>query len=183
METHPQRREPDHARAARSHGTVEPEHGASAVTPDTGFRLPGTTRRVPTTVALPVIAAVAFGLFTIFRVHTAGTKGGPAILYGLAAAIVTGALGLYLVHFQRTMITESRAAAYGALFGASVGWNYSLGGETVLKSCGFGLGMGAVMFVVSLYIFRTHRDREPHGPHRPRAAHRTRLPQRVPAAH
>ncbi|MEU9114786.1 hypothetical protein AB0D04_24085 [Streptomyces sp. NPDC048483] len=183
METHPRRRAAGHARAARSHGTVEPEHGATGVTPDTGLPLPGTRRRVPATVALPVIAALAFGCFTIFRVHAAGTKGGPAMLFGLCAAVVTGALGLWLVHFQSTMITEVRALAYGALFGASVGWNYSLGGETLLKSCGFGLGMGAVMFVVSLYLFRGHRVREPHGPHRPRTAHRTHLPERVHTAH
>ncbi|KIZ19066.1 hypothetical protein [Streptomyces natalensis] len=186
METHPERRETPQtpeARAARSHGTVEPEHGASAVSPDTGLRIPGTARRVPATVAAPIVAALAFGCFTIFRTHTAGIKGGQAVLYGLATAVVTGALGLYLVHFQRTMITETRAVSYGALFGASIGWVYSLGGESVLKSTGFGLGMGAVMFVVSLYVFRTHRIREPHGLHRPHPAHRTRLPQRVHAAH
>ncbi|MFJ9851206.1 hypothetical protein [Streptomyces sp. NPDC101150] len=171
METHPQRREAPGTRAARSHGSVEPERGASAVTPDTGFRLPGTTRRVPATVTVPIMAALAFGCFTIFRTHAAGIKGGPAMLYGLCAAVVTGALGLYLVHFQRTMITETRAVSYGALFGVSMGWVYSLGGESVLKSTGFGLGMGAVMFVVSLYVFRGHRVREPHGLHRPHTAH------------
>lgn len=122
--------------------------------------------RVPPTVSLPIIAALAFGCFTIFRTHTAYYKGGPALLYGVAAAVVTGVLGLILVHYQSTMITETRALSYGALFGAAVGWNYSLGGETIVKSCVFGLALGAVMFVTSLYIFRTHRVREPHGEHR-----------------
>ncbi|WP_066933255.1 hypothetical protein [Streptomyces sp. NBRC 110611] len=158
-------------RAAGSHGTVETEHGA---TPETGDRPPEQTSRlaamagrVPPTVSLPIIAALAFGCFTIFRAHAAGMKGGPALLYGVAAAVVTGALGLVVVHFQRTMLTETRAIAYGALFGAAVGWNYSLGGETVLKSSGFGFALGAVMLVTALYIFRTHRVREPHGEHRP----------------
>ncbi|MFI9049273.1 hypothetical protein [Streptomyces sp. NPDC053427] len=181
METHPQRREAPDARTARSHGSVEPEHGASTAAPETGFRIPGTTRRVPATVAMPLIVALAFGCFTIFRTHTDGTKGGQAILYGLCAAVVSGALGLYLVHFQRTMITETRAIGYGALFGVSMGWVYSLGGESILKSTGFGLGLGAVMFVVSLYIFRGHRVREPHGLHRPHTAHP--MPHRTHAAH
>src|SRR2546423_10917406 len=63
METHPERRETPQtpeARAARSHGTVEPEHGASAVSPDTGLRIPGTMRRVPATVTAPILAALAF---------------------------------------------------------------------------------------------------------------------------
>ncbi|MFG2139532.1 hypothetical protein [Streptomyces sp. NPDC048650] len=179
MATHPHRAAAHDA--ARSHGTVEPEHGASGSAPQSGFKLPGTTRRVPATVAMPVIVAVAFGLFTIFRTHSDGTKGGPAMLYGLCAAVVSGALGLYLVHFQRTMITETRALSYGALFGLSMGWVYSLGGESILKSCGFGLGMGAVMFVVSLYIFRGHRVREPHGSHRPHAAGRSPVPRRAHA--
>ncbi|WP_407286861.1 hypothetical protein [Streptomyces sp. BP-8] len=167
MDQHAQRHG---ARAARSHGSVELEHGATAGaggrTPQRPSRLTAMAERVPATVSLPIIAALAFGCFTIFRTHTAGTKGGPALLYGVAAAVVTGALGLLLVHYQSSMLTETRALAYGALFGAAVGWNYSLGGETILKSCAFGLVMGLIMFVVSLYVFRTHRNREPHGRHR-----------------
>lgn len=179
------------ARAARSHGTVETEHGATQATDRTGTpqRDPGTTGmkgradmagmagRIPAKVSLPIITALAFGLFTIFRTHTDGTKGGPAMLYGLAAFVVSGALGLVVAHFQSSMLTETRATAYGVLFGGSLGWCYSLGGEAILKSCAFGFTMGAVMFVVSLYVFRTHRVREPHGEHRPHKTHRShRLP-------
>lgn len=181
------------ARAARSHGTVETEHGATQATDRTGTpqRDPGTTGmkgradmagmagRIPAKVSLPIITALAFGLFTIFRTHTDGTKGGPAMLYGLAAFVVSGALGLVVAHFQSSMLTETRAIAYGVLFGGSLGWCYSLGGEAILKSCAFGFTMGAVMFVVSLYVFRTHRVREPHGEHRP---HKTHRPHRLPVA-
>ncbi|MGW2025772.1 hypothetical protein [Streptomyces decoyicus] len=165
------------ARAARSHGTVDVEHGATANAqargPQEASRPAGMAgmaaraKRIPPTVSLPIITALAFGCFTIFRTHTDGTKGGPAMLYGLAAAVVSGALGLLVAHFQSSMITETRALAYGALFGGALGWVYSLGGETILKSSAFGFTMGAVMFVVALYVFRTHRVREPHGRHRP----------------
>ena len=53
-----------------------------------------------------------------------------------------------------------------------MGWLYSLGGESVLKSSVWGIIMAAAMFVVSLYLFRSHRVREPHGLHRPHAARR-----------
>ncbi|MEU8997464.1 hypothetical protein AB0C95_22050 [Streptomyces caniferus] len=174
MDQHAQRHG---ARAARSHGTVDGEHGATADArsrESQGTSLPAgragladRAKHLPATVSLPVVTALAFGCFTIFRTHTDGTKGGPAMLYGLAAAVVSGVLGLLVAHFQSSMLTETRALAYGALFGCSMGWVYSLGGESILKSSTFGLAMGAIMFVVSLYVFRTHRVREPHGRHRP----------------
>ncbi|MFF2810965.1 hypothetical protein ACFVT2_28070 [Streptomyces sp. NPDC058000] len=174
---------PPEARAARSHGTVEPEHGAS-VSGLEGRPAADTMRHPPLSLALPVIAALCFGCYTIWMAHTGGTKGGQAALLGLIAAVVTGILGVTLVHFQPTMITETRALAYGALFGASMGWLYSLGGSapSVLSSVGWGGGMFFVMFVVSLYVFRTHRAREPHGLHRPREPHAAGH-QRVHAAH
>ncbi|MFD5737405.1 hypothetical protein ACFWIY_32005 [Streptomyces sioyaensis] len=168
------------AKAARSHGTVETEHGATAHAPGRAGapqRTQGMAERIPAKVSLPIITALAFGLVTIFRTHTDGTKGGPAMLYGLTAFVVSGALGLVVAHFQSSMLTETRAIAYGVLFGGALGWCYSLGGEAILKSCAFGFTMGAVMFVASLYVFRTHRVREPHGEHRPHKTHRTdRLP-------
>ncbi|GGU86689.1 hypothetical protein GCM10010211_60990 [Streptomyces albospinus] len=155
------------ALAARSHGTVEPEHGATALRQEGA----GTVHRTPLSVALPVIAALGFGCYTIWLDHTSGASGGQAALRGLIAAVVSGALGVTLVHFGPTMITETRALAYAALFGTSMGWLYSVSGPSVLKSSGWGVVMFAVMFVVSLYAFRTHRVREPHGLHRPHTAH------------
>ncbi|MEU3712755.1 hypothetical protein [Streptomyces catenulae] len=161
---------------AGTHGTVEREHGATADAPAAGTQSaaahPGGGRRLLSAkVVWPVIAALGFGCYTIWIDHTGGSSGGHAALLGLIAAVVTGALGLVLVHFQHTMITDTRALAYGALFGASMGWLYNLSGPSVLKSSGWGLVMGAVMFVVSLYIFRGHRVREPHGLHRNRKQH------------
>ncbi|WP_030805612.1 hypothetical protein [Streptomyces sp. NRRL S-337] len=177
------------ARAARSHGTVEGEHGATAgphpgsaerASDSSGTsRLAAMAERVPATVTWPLIAALAFGLFTIFRTHTAGIKGGPALLYGVAAAVVSGVLGLLVARYQSSMLTETRALSYGALFGLSMGWVYSLGGESLLKSCIFGFVMGGIMFISALYLFRAHSAREPHGRHRPHEAqdtHRRRLP-------
>ncbi|WP_043264761.1 hypothetical protein [Streptomyces sp. CT34] len=161
------------ARAARSHGTVEPEHGATVAVPEERTVV-GTAHRTRLSVALPVIAALGFGCYTIWLAHTTGDSGGHAALLGLIAAVVSGALGVPLVHFGPTMITETRALAYAALFGTAMGWLYSVSGPSVLKSSGWGVVMFAVMFVVSLYVFRTHRVREPHGPHRPRTAHSPR---------
>lgn len=171
MDNHAQERD---ALPARSHGAIEPEHGATSVEPRQAETLPGLGRRVPAKVALPVIAALGFGCYTLWIDHTGGAKGAQAALLGLIAAVVTGALGLLLVHYQSTMITEVRALAYGALFGISMGWLYNLSGPSVLKSTTWGLVMGSIMFAVSLYIFRAKRVEEPHGLHRPRTTHRPR---------
>ncbi|MFH8346134.1 Bax inhibitor-1/YccA family protein [Streptomyces sp. NPDC018045] len=126
-----------------------------------------------TALALPVAAAALYGLWTVFVDRTSGSSLGHAWLLGLIAAVVSGALGLALVSVQSTLISEVRALAYGALFGTAMGYLYSIShtsGPSILESIRMGLVLGAVMFVVSLYVFRTHRIREPHGQHRPRRA-------------
>ncbi|UNO41500.1 hypothetical protein [Streptomyces sp. MST-110588] len=118
-----------------------------------------------TAVALPVAAALAYGIYTLFILQSNGASGIRAVLLGLLAAVVSGALGLLLVRHQSSMITETRALAYGALFGTAMGVLYSLTGPPVLRAVAVGLILGAAMFVASLYLFRTHRTREPHGLH------------------
>ncbi|MFI2237056.1 hypothetical protein [Streptomyces chrestomyceticus] len=139
-----------------------------------------------TALALPVAAAVLYGLWTAFVDRTSGSSLGHAWLLGLIAAVVSGVLGLALVSVQSTLITEVRALAYGALFGTATGYLYSIShttGPSILESVRMGLVLGAVMFVVSLYIFRTHRTREPHGEHRPRGARMTHRSQGAHQAH
>ncbi|MEU4202476.1 hypothetical protein AB0B79_19910 [Streptomyces sp. NPDC039022] len=149
---------------------------------------PGSKRRgmSTTALALPVAAAVLYGLWTAFVDRTSGSSLGHAWLLGLIAAAVSGALGLALVRVQATLITEVRALSYGALFGTAMGYLYSIShstGPSILESVRMGLIMGAVMFVVSLYIFRTHRTREPHGEHRPRGSQRTHRSQGAHRTH
>lgn len=148
----------------------------------------GSKRRDMSTaaLALPVAAAVLYGLWTAFVDRTSGSSLGHAWLLGLIAAAVSGALGLALVRVQSTLITEVRALSYGALFGTAMGYLYSIShsaGPSILESVRMGLIMGAVMFVVSLYIFRTHRTREPHGEHRPRGAQRAQGAHRAHPSH
>ncbi|MFH8403509.1 hypothetical protein ACH4FX_01875 [Streptomyces sp. NPDC018019] len=164
-QSHPDTSDPNTARSTTAHSTTgRPDapgakpHGMST-----------------TAVALPVAAALLYGLWTVFVDRTSGSSLGHAWLLGLIAAVVSGVLGLLLVRVQSTLITEVRALAYGALFGTAMGCLYSIShatGPSILESVRMGLIMGAVMFVVSLYVFRTHRTREPHGRHRPRRAHR-----------
>ncbi len=109
--------------------------------------------------ALPVTAAVAYGLYVLFLDHSNGSSWGRAALLALVAAVVTGALGLLLVARRAALSTEVRALAFGALFGCAMGFLYSLTGPSVLRSVTMGLVLGAALALVSLYVFRAH---EPH---------------------
>ncbi|MFD7661776.1 hypothetical protein [Streptomyces sp. NPDC059788] len=164
----------------RPHGaTADPQPRAQSQPPSPSPS-PSTSRpksrgMSPATLALPVAAAALYGLWTAFVDRTSGSSLGHAWLLGLIAAAVTGVLGLALVRVQSSLITEVRSLSYAVLFGGAMGYLYSISGgasgPSILESVRMGLIMGAVMLVVSLYVFRTHRTREPHGEHRPRRAH------------
>ncbi|WP_053700965.1 hypothetical protein [Streptomyces sp. NRRL F-5755] len=168
----PQSRDASQPYTAHSDTPVHPD---TSVHPDNPAAASGPHGRSTTAVALPVAAALLYGLWTVFVDRTSGSSLGHAWLLGLITAVVSGVLGLLLVRVQSTLVTEVRALAYGAFFGTAIGYLYSISGtagHTTLESVRMGAVMGAVMFAVSLYIFRTHRVREPHGEHRPRRAHR-----------
>ncbi|OKH97802.1 hypothetical protein A6A06_32090 [Streptomyces sp. CB02923] len=162
---------------ARSQPTSQAtSRGSQATSRGSHAKTRGESRGTSTTaLAVPVAAAVLYGLWTTFVDRTSGSSLGHAWLLGLIAAVVSGVLGLALVRIQSTLVTEVRALSYGVLFGTAIGYLYSLSGPpgpSLLESVRMGLVMGAVMFAVSLYVFRTHRTREPHGEHRPRRTHR-----------
>ncbi|POX41511.1 hypothetical protein C3486_08605 [Streptomyces sp. Ru73] len=106
---------------------------------------------------VPVVGGIAYGIYAGLLDHSTGSSSIHAFVLGLIAMAVTVVLGLALMHAQDRMITEVRALAYGALFGASMGFLYNLAAtSTALKATGYGALFGAIMFVVSLYLFRTH---------------------------
>ncbi|WP_196943063.1 hypothetical protein [Streptomyces sclerotialus] len=109
------------------------------------------------TTGVPVVGGIAYGIYAGLLDHSTGSSSIHAFLLGLIATAVTVVLGLALMHVQDRMITEVRALAYGVLFGATMGFLYSLAEtSTALKASGFGALFGAIMLVVALYLFRTH---------------------------
>ncbi|MEV0277796.1 hypothetical protein AB0I22_15650 [Streptomyces sp. NPDC050610] len=127
-------------------------HGATAARPQH-------RPHVSAGMALPVTAAVVYGLYVLFLDHSNGGSWGRAALLALVAAVVTGALGLLLVRRRAALTTEVRALAFGALFGCAMGFLYSLTGPSVLRSVTMGVVLGGALALVSLYVFRAH---EPH---------------------
>lgn len=112
--------------------------------------------------AVPVVGGLAYGLYAALLNEGNGASAISSLLIGVVAAIVTAGLGTLLMHRQSALLTEVRALAYGALFGSTMGFLYSLAGPgSILKSTGMGLTFGILMFAVSLYFFRAHGAPEP----------------------
>ncbi|MFD0382901.1 hypothetical protein ACFQ2B_12535 [Streptomyces stramineus] len=75
---------------------------------------------------------------------------------GLAVAVVSMGAGYVLLRERNRMVAEVRAAAFGALFGCSMGFLYSLAGGTVLRAVEIGLLLGLGMGLASYYVFHWH---------------------------
>ncbi|AXG82604.1 hypothetical protein DVK44_14965 [Streptomyces paludis] len=97
----------------------------------------------------PLALAVSLVLGIIYGAYAASIArdGGPATNGQLALALISGAVllallvGLLLV--QHSLPREPRAAAWGALTGAAVGFLVCLSGHSVFSSSGLGLIIAA----------------------------------------
>ncbi|MEV6675152.1 hypothetical protein [Streptomyces sp. NPDC051162] len=106
--------------------------------------------------AVPLTGAVVLGLYAVFLSGRNGFTTLGSWLMGIAVALVSGGVGYVLIRERKKMITEVRAVAYGSLFGCSMGFLYSLSGDSVLRSIEIGLLLGLGMGLVSYYVFYSH---------------------------
>ncbi|MFI6644234.1 hypothetical protein [Streptomyces sp. NPDC050504] len=98
--------------------------------------------------ALPVVLGVGYFLYALFI----GRSAVPALLAGAVLAVLVFAL----VRVGGALPRELRAASYGALAGAAIGYLYSLTDASVLTSVGIGLTVGAGTLAAAFYVFYTH---------------------------
>ncbi|MGW2814461.1 hypothetical protein [Streptomyces sp. NPDC001415] len=108
--------------------------------------------------AVPVVLGVAYGLYVFANQRGGGAVTGGDIVLGIVSGLAVMALGIGLLSIQSALPRELRAAAYGTLFGAAMGFLYSLSGHSVFRSSGMGAIFGGAMFLVSFYVFYTHED-------------------------
>ncbi|QNP64312.1 hypothetical protein [Streptomyces genisteinicus] len=104
---------------------------------------------------LPAVLAVAAGIWaaSILRFQDGGIADGAQWLVGIICAVVLGALAFGLGRIQDRLPRELRAAAYGALTGATIGFLTSLAGGSVLRSAGIGLACGVATGLAMFYAF------------------------------
>ncbi|WP_406452064.1 hypothetical protein OG782_17685 [Streptomyces sp. NBC_00876] len=108
--------------------------------------------------AVPVTLGVILGWYATSIVRGGGVLTGTQLALGLISGAVLAALCFVLGRMQNRLPRELRAAAYGALFGGSVGFLYSLSGKSVLAASVLGLLTGAGMLIAAFYVFYTHED-------------------------
>jgi len=95
---------------------------------------------------MPIVLGLLFGLWAAGIDRSNGASAVVAVL-------------CQVVHRERGKLTrEVRAGAYGALFGAAMGYLLSLSGSTLLKSSLWGLMFAAIMAGASYYRFSTRES-------------------------
>ncbi|MFI6898087.1 hypothetical protein ACIBM4_28640 [Streptomyces sp. NPDC050256] len=108
--------------------------------------------------AVPVTLGVILGCYATSIVRDGGVLTGTRLALGLISGAVLAALCFGLGRVQMRLPAELAAAAYGALFGGSVGFLYSLSGKSVLAASVLGLLTGAGMLIFAFYYFYTRGD-------------------------
>ncbi|TXS37077.1 hypothetical protein [Streptomyces sp. OR43] len=108
--------------------------------------------------AVPVTLGVILGWYATSIVRGGGVLTGTQLALGLVSGAVLAALCFGLGRVQMRLPAQAAAAAYGALFGGSVGFLYSLSGKSVLAASVLGLLTGAGMLILAFYYFYTRGD-------------------------
>ncbi|MEU2247510.1 hypothetical protein [Streptomyces sp. NPDC019224] len=105
--------------------------------------------------AVPVTLGVIMGCYATAIVRGGGELTGTRLALGLVSGAALAVLCFGLGRVQNRLPLELRAAAYGVLTGASIGFLYSLSGASILAASMIGLVLGAGGLVAAYYYFYT----------------------------
>lgn len=129
--------------------------------------LPGRHRRTGERAARPhvhrsslmvlAVCAVLYGLYAevVVRHGDGPFTGGQAVL-AVVSMLGFGALWYGYLSLRRALPRETRAAAFGLLFGVSVGFLYGLSGNSVLTVAVVSLIVAVSAGLMAFYVFYTH---------------------------
>ncbi|MFF8291510.1 hypothetical protein ACF068_20080 [Streptomyces sp. NPDC016309] len=109
------------------------------------------------TLAVLAVCAVLYGLYAevIVRHGDGAFTGGQAVL-AVVSMVVFGVLWFAYLSIRHALPRELRAAAFGLLVGLSVGFLYSLSGNSVLTVAVVSLLTAAGAGLAAFYAFYTH---------------------------
>ncbi|MFC8914199.1 hypothetical protein ACGF5F_18255 [Streptomyces sp. NPDC047821] len=103
------------------------------------------------------VCAVLYGLYAevVVRHGDGPFTGGQAVL-AVVSMVVFGALWYAYLLVRRALPREARAAAFGLLFGGSIGFLYGLSGNSVLTVAVVSLILAVSSGLAAFYVFYTH---------------------------
>jgi predicted MFS family arabinose efflux permease len=123
--------------ARRRRQATRPRHGKSLLT-------------------TPLLLGIAYGLYAAFLTSNHGASSTRIMTVSFVGGGAVAVLSFLLGLVQSRLPRELRAAAYGVLFGAAMGYLLSLSGDTWLKAGFVGLFLGISMGIIVFYIRYTH---------------------------
>ncbi|MBT2468006.1 hypothetical protein J7E97_08965 [Streptomyces sp. ISL-66] len=108
--------------------------------------------------ARPLLMGLVYGVYAAFMNRQTGPVDAGNVFYGILCGAVFAAGLFALARIGPRLKREVHAAAYGAFAGITFGYLYSLAGESVFKSTGLSLLVGAGVAMVAFYRYYTRED-------------------------
>ncbi|MER8219824.1 hypothetical protein ABTZ58_04350 [Streptomyces sp. NPDC094143] len=113
-------------------------------------------------VALPVVLGLVYGFWAAANRRHGGPITGWNLLFGFLTALVFAAVFAAVWRLAPRLRRELHALAWFAFTGCAIGFLVNQSGESVLKSAGLGLVVGAGVLLTMFYRYHTHEDAEGH---------------------
>jgi hypothetical protein len=109
-------------------------------------------------VAVPVVLGLVYGYWAAANRRDAGPITGWNLLFGFLTALVFAVLYAAVREVAPRLRRELHALLWFAFTGCAIGFLYSQTGESVLRSTGLGLVVGAGVLVTLFYRYYTRED-------------------------
>lgn len=105
----------------------------------------------------PLLMGLVYGVYAAFMKRQMGPVDAGNVFYGILCGAIFAACLVALARIGPQMAREPHAAAYAVFAGIAFGYLYSLSGESVLKSSGLGLLVGAGIGVAAYYRYHVRK--------------------------
>ncbi|MEV8535784.1 hypothetical protein [Streptomyces sp. NPDC051211] len=106
----------------------------------------------------PLMWGLVYGIYAAFMKRQMGPVDAGNVFYGILCGALFAACMFALARIGPGLPREARAVAWGAFAGIAIGYLYSLAEESVLRSTGIALAVGAVVAAIAFYRYYTRED-------------------------
>lgn len=108
--------------------------------------------------ARPLLMGLVYGVYAAFMKRQMGPVDAGNVFYGILCGALFAACMFALARIGPRLNREMHAAAYGAFAGIAFGYLYSLADDTILRSVGLALLVGAGVGMAAFYRYYTRED-------------------------